>query len=70
MSVALANALVDLGVTPVYHMREVAKNEHQPLWVRAIEAKEQGKGHAWQREDFEQILAGFQVGSNVRPLGK
>lgn len=49
-------------------MREVFKNQHQALWVQALEAKFEGKGHTWQREDFEQILAGYQVRDRPGPL--
>lgn len=57
---SLADALVQLGISPTYHMREVAKNKHQGLWIEALEAKFEGKGTAWQREDFERIFAGFE----------
>lgn len=43
-------------------MREVGKNKHQALWIEAIEAKFEGVGKPWQREDFEKTLAGFEVG--------
>lgn len=58
---ALAEALTQLGISHVYHMREVGKNQHQGLWVRALEDNLEGKGPAWVRDDFEKILAGFQV---------
>lgn len=53
--------MVQLGISPIYHMREVGKNKHQDLWVQVLEAKYENKGKAWEREDFEQILAGFEV---------
>lgn len=58
---ALAEALMQLGISNVYHMREVGKNKHQDLWIQALEDNLEGKGHAWGREDFENILAGFEV---------
>lgn len=58
---ALAEALSQLGISNVYHMREVGKNKHQDLWIQALEDNIEGKGPAWGREDFENILAGFEV---------
>lgn len=58
---ALAEALNQLGISEIYHMREVGKNKHQDLWIRALEDNLEGKGPAWGRDDFEKILAGFQV---------
>jgi hypothetical protein len=52
-----------LGATPVYHMREVGKNSHQDLWIQALEAKFEGRGFVWGRNDFEKILAGYEVRS-------
>ena len=62
LTAAIADALQQLGISPVYHMREVSKNRHQALWIEALDAKFEGKGAAWKREDFEKILAGFEVG--------
>jgi hypothetical protein len=42
-------------------MREVGKNKHQDLWIRALEDNFENKGPAWGRNDFENILAGFEV---------
>jgi hypothetical protein len=42
-------------------MREVGKNNHQALWIGAIGAKFEGLGKSWDREDFEKILAGYEV---------
>lgn len=57
---ALADALIQLGISPIYHMREVAKNKHQALWVEAIDSKFEGVRTPWKREDFEHILSGFE----------
>lgn len=57
---SLAEALNQLGISEIYHMREVGKNKHQDLWIRALEDNLEGKGPAWGRDDFEKILAGFQ----------
>lgn len=45
-------------------MREVGKNKHQDLWVEAMEAKFENKGTAWGRQEFEQILEGYEVFEN------
>lgn len=58
---ALADALAQLGIPNVYHMREVGMNKHQDLWIRDLEDNLEGKGPAWGQEDFEKILAGFEV---------
>lgn len=42
-------------------MREVNKNKHRDLWIQALEAKFEDKGDTWERQDFEKILAGFEV---------
>lgn len=51
-STALAGALTLLGVSNVYHMREVGKNKHQDLWIQALEDNLEGNGPAWGRDDF------------------
>jgi hypothetical protein len=59
--VAMAEALEQLGISPVYHMREVGKNKHQAAWVQAMEAKYEGKGEPFGREKFDDILGDFEV---------
>jgi hypothetical protein len=51
-------------------MREVGKNKHQALWIEAIEAKFEGKRKPWGREDFEQILAGFEASQQLMPTSR
>lgn len=53
--------MTQIGISNVYHMREVGKNKHQDSWIRALEDNLEGKGPAWGRGDFENILAGFEV---------
>lgn len=48
-------------------MREVSKNNHQSLWIQAIEAKFEGKGNSWGRDDFEQVLEGSEVSLTLTP---
>ncbi|PSR76410.1 P-loop containing nucleoside triphosphate hydrolase protein [Coniella lustricola] len=55
---SLADALAHLGISPVYHMRDVGKNGHQGLWLQALDAKFAGAGPAWGRAEFDEILAG------------
>lgn len=63
---ALADALVQLGISPVYHMREVGKNKHQAAWVEAIEAKYEDKGEPYGREQFDKLLGAFEVGTEAQ----
>lgn len=53
--------MTQISISNVYHMREVGKNKHQDLWMRALEDNLEGKAPAWGRDDFEKILAGFEV---------
>jgi hypothetical protein len=59
---ALANALEELGIGPIYHMREVGKNGHQGLWMDALDSKFESSGKPLGREQFDQILAGYEAG--------
>lgn len=61
MSLALADALAELGQGPIYHMRDVAKNNHQRQWIAALEAKFEGRGSPFGRKEFEGFLGGFTV---------
>lgn len=62
---ALAYALIHLGISPVYHMREVGKNQHAPMWAKAIEDKfEDGK--PWGREEFDRAMGEYEV--NTHPM--
>ncbi|KAH7019479.1 hypothetical protein EDB80DRAFT_700928 [Ilyonectria destructans] len=58
---SLADALELLGISPVYHMREVGKNGHAGLWMAALEERTKPDGTPWTRAQFEQILGGFQA---------
>lgn len=60
---ALADALLDLGISPIYHMREVGKNGHAQFWIEALEAKFEGKEYALERQKFDRILAEYQASS-------
>ncbi|KAF7552452.1 hypothetical protein G7Z17_g4295 [Cylindrodendrum hubeiense] len=57
---SLADALELLGISPVYHMREVGKNGHAGLWMAALDAKAEPGAAPWTRSQFDQILNGFQ----------
>ncbi|KAK8049281.1 hypothetical protein PG994_011011 [Apiospora phragmitis] len=52
---ALAEALIHLGISPVYHVREVGKNQHTPLRTEAIGAMFEVDS-PWGREEFDKIL--------------
>ncbi|PYH95487.1 hypothetical protein BO71DRAFT_449343 [Aspergillus ellipticus CBS 707.79] len=56
---SLADALGQLGLGPIYHMREVARNKHQTKWIAALEAKFEGKGSPFGRSEFASFLGGF-----------
>jgi hypothetical protein len=58
---AIAEALKILGYDNTYHMREVGQNKHQSQWIAALEAKFEGKGQPWGREEFDDIFKGFDV---------
>lgn len=47
-------------------MREVFKNQHGQYWISAMEAKYEGKGKEFSREDFDQFLGTYTVGSTSR----
>lgn len=54
-------ALRQLGVHDVYHMQTTGTNPGDiPLWIRAIDAKYNGKGQ-FGREDWDQLLGTYQV---------
>lgn len=52
-----------LGIGPIYHMREVGKNNHRETWIKALEAKFEGKGKPFEKEDFDELLGDFAVSS-------
>lgn len=58
---SIAEALVQLGISPVYHMREVGKNKHQAAWAEAMDAKFEGKDEPYGREQFDKILGDFEA---------
>ncbi|KAI8171113.1 hypothetical protein K4K49_004408 [Colletotrichum sp. SAR 10_70] len=73
---SLADALIQLGISPVYHMREVGVNNHQEFWIRAIEdhippffPSEQTKitTTPWTREQWDTILAPYAAVSDFPP---
>ncbi|KAJ5005968.1 hypothetical protein K4K48_005440 [Colletotrichum sp. SAR 10_66] len=72
----LADALIQLGISPVYHMREVGVNNHQDFWIRAIEdhippfsPSEETKITTipWTREQWDTILAPYEAVSDFPP---
>ncbi|KAK8081805.1 hypothetical protein PG996_000586 [Apiospora saccharicola] len=66
---SLAEALEQLGISPIYHMREVGKNQHALLWTEAIETKFEG-GVPWGCEEFDRILGEYEVSrGGVREKG-
>ncbi|KAH7175837.1 P-loop containing nucleoside triphosphate hydrolase protein [Dactylonectria macrodidyma] len=59
---SLADALEQLGISPVYHMREVGKQGHAELWMDALDAKTNNL--PWTRAQFDQMLSGFQAAAD------
>jgi hypothetical protein len=61
MCKAIAHALEALGYKPMYHMRDVGKRQHQRYWISALEAKYEGKGQEFGREEFLSFLSEYSV---------
>jgi hypothetical protein len=57
-SPALRAALIELGIRDCYHMCSIMKENPKDakLWVEAFDAKFEGKGKPWGREEFDQVL--------------
>jgi hypothetical protein len=58
---ALADALHILGIGPIYHMRETMRDGHKDTWARALEAKYDGKGKPFGKEELDELLGDFAV---------
>ncbi|KAE8447045.1 hypothetical protein EG329_011180 [Mollisiaceae sp. DMI_Dod_QoI] len=56
---SLADALILLGITPVYHMREVRKNGHEKYWLPLLEAKYSDPSRPISRAQFDEFLGDF-----------
>jgi Sulfotransferase domain len=48
-------------------MREVGRNKHQRYWILALEAKYEGKGKEFGREEFDELLGDYAVSQNSLP---
>ncbi len=46
-------------------MREVFKNNHGSFWISALEAKYEGKGKEFGREDFDKFLGDYSASSDA-----
>lgn len=59
---ALREFLAHLGFRP-YHYSDMicAYQRDIPLWTEAIQAKYQGKGELYGREEFDKLLGDFDV---------
>ena len=54
--------LKKLGYTDCYHMLNVLKNPPDAdMWLEAIDAKYNGKGRLFEREDWDRLLGECQV---------
>ncbi|MCJ1259161.1 hypothetical protein MMC24_006997 [Lignoscripta atroalba] len=49
-------ALDELGYDDVYHMKKVPAKDHADFWVAAMEAKFEGKGPEYGREEWDHLL--------------
>ncbi|KAF5643123.1 nad dependent epimerase [Fusarium sp. NRRL 52700] len=57
---SLADALAILGISPIYHMREVGKNNHADLWTALIYEKFEKDGSPQPSGDLLTILSNYQ----------
>ncbi|KAF4951372.1 hypothetical protein FGADI_7570 [Fusarium gaditjirri] len=56
---SLADALAILGISPIYHMREVGKNNHADLWTALIYEKFSTDGSPQPPSDLLTILSNY-----------
>lgn len=54
-------ALGALGYKNAYHMTTVGPCDHHDKWVAALEAKFEQKGTEFGKQEFDELLAGFDV---------
>lgn len=66
LSVAIADALLTLGMKKVYHMREVGKNNHQEIWTTLVQLKLSGGDTAAIKSGIDSILSDYDVSSKVQ----
>lgn len=67
---ALRAALFELGYSDIYHMMSVFRQNLRDgeMWIEAFEAKFQGKGREFGREEWDALLGHFMV-STIAILG-
>lgn len=58
---AICEALGALGYQNAYHMTTVGPNGHHDKWVAALKAKFEHEGAEFGKEEFDELLAGFDV---------
>ncbi|KAG4255673.1 hypothetical protein FPRO03_04622 [Fusarium proliferatum] len=56
---SLADALAILGISPIYHMREVGKNDHADLWTALLYEKFGTDGSSQPPNDLITILSNY-----------
>ncbi|KAK1728285.1 hypothetical protein CaCOL14_010225 [Colletotrichum acutatum] len=66
---SLADALAILKIAPVYHMREVAKNIHQDLWIAAItdNLPISNPKNPWSNSQWDALLSPYEAVSDFPP---
>ena len=57
----MALALKELGYQDVYHMKKAFSDNHGDFWVAAMEAKYEGKGPKFGREEWDRLLGDCMV---------
>ncbi|POS76378.1 hypothetical protein DHEL01_v205222 [Diaporthe helianthi] len=62
---SIGQALGLIGYKNAYHMTTVGPHGHHDKWVAGLEAKFEGKGPAFAKEDFDEIFEGFDVASDI-----
>ncbi|EWG54117.1 hypothetical protein FVEG_12409 [Fusarium verticillioides 7600] len=56
---SLADGLAILGISPIYHMREVGKNNHADLWTALMYQKFDKDGSSQRQGDLVTILSNY-----------
>lgn len=56
---SLSQALTILGYNRTYHMIDVFMRNDYPYWIAAMEAKYDGKGQPFGREEFDKFLGDY-----------
>ena len=63
----MQHALYNLGIHDCYHMHTIRDNaaEDAPQWTRALDAKYEGKGEVFDKNDWDKLLGHCQAVSDI-----